>query len=300
MAIYMNAHINTAEKYGEVIEFPRMESTPKKKTSGKRSEVYNYQLADLHKMMSHFEESGQWIHWLILAIGCNTGRRIGDILKMKWSDIFNQRGGYRAEIQITEQKTGKFSSPPVNDALKAVIAKYIEMTGCEPSKDCYSHFVCEQLSGNYKGRVVSRSGHLKALKKAAEAVEIEYNVGTHSARKTFGAVSKSIHPHDADSMEILSTAYNHSSERITKRYIGLTRERINQYYADFGRVFSDTLAGKLETTTDGKTVIGVDIGDLRSIIRFAYEAGMDNKDNDKDEEMETIAMLMDLIHSAAK
>ena len=180
-------NMNTAEQFGlgQIIEFPSVKQEKAKKRSGKKSEVYNYQPDDLVKMMAYLEQTENWIHWLIVAVQCNTARRISDTLALRWSNIYNPAtGNYRTEIEITEKKTGKVGTPAINDAVKQAIGRYISETNCDPSKDNYSHFVFEQLSGNFKGKVITPAGHRKALKKAAQAVGIEYNVGTHSARKT--------------------------------------------------------------------------------------------------------------------
>lgn len=291
-------NMNTAEQFelGKIIEFPSVKQEKAKKRSGKKSEVYNYQPDDLVKMMAYLEQTENWIHWLIVAVQCNTARRISDTLALRWSNIYNPAtGNYRTEIEIAEKKTGKVGTPAINDAVKQAIGRYISETNCDPSKDNYSHFVFEQLSGNFKGKVITPAGHRKALKKAAQAVGIEYNVGTHSARKTFGAMSRSLHPNDYDSMEILATTYNHSSERVTKRYIGLTKEKVNQYYEDFGAAFTEMLAGKMELSKDGKPTATLEISDLRDIVGFAYDLC-----NDGVEKADAVAMMMDLIHSAAK
>ena len=288
-------NINTAEKFGEVIDFPFVQEKPKKKKTGKKSEVYNYQPDDLARMITFFANNNNWIHWLIVIMQCNTARRISDTLALRWADLINPAGNFRTEIEIAEKKTGKVGTPKINKEVRKAVERYISETGCDPSRDGYSHPVFEQLSGNYKGKVITPAGHRKALKKAAEAVGIEYNVGTHSARKTFGAMSRSLHPNDHDSMEILSTTYNHSSERITKRYIGLTKERVNQYYDDFGRAFGEILSGKLEVSDKGNPTVTLDISDLREIIGFAYDLAGDGVNK-----IDAVSMMMDLIHSAAK
>ncbi len=124
-----------------------------------------------------------------------------------------------------------------------------------------------QLTGTHKGNVVTADGHRKALKKGAEAVGIKYNVGTHSARKTFGKISKMIHPNDYDSMEILQTVFNHSDTKTTKHYIGLTKEKVNQYYNDIGNFFGDYVTGdKAFKGEENKPTVTLEWADLRGVL----------------------------------
>ena len=140
----------------------------------------------------------------------------------------------------------------------------------------YQNPVFLQLTGTHKGTVLSDSGHLKALKKAAAAVGIEYNVGTHSPRKTFGMMSRMIHPGDYDSMELLQTIYNHSSTKTTKAYIGLTKKKIDAYYDDMGNFFDEYIVAGKPYAVSNKPIVSIDSDDLRDIIRAAYQSGIQN------------------------
>ena len=121
--------------------------------------------------------------------------------------------------------------------------KILEKTGINPAENNYKDYVFVQTSGNYKGRVITDDGYRKGLKKAAVQVGIEYNIGTHSPRKTFGMISRMLHPNDYDSMELLQTIYNHSDTKTTNHYIGLTKKKIDTYYDDMGSFFDEYVTG---------------------------------------------------------
>lgn len=72
--------------------------------------------------------------------------------------------------------------------------------------------------------------------KATKDINVQYNVSTHSLRKTFGYISAMIHPKDIDSLEILQSIFKHSNIQQTREYIGLSDERKRQYYLDVGEV----------------------------------------------------------------
>ena len=261
----------------------KKDGTPKKisqnKKKGRSSEVFHLEIEDMKKMISYFRDKEQWLPYLIFVLSCNMARRVGDTMSLTWENFFNPAtGNMRADLlEITEDKTDKLANPRINAACRDAINLYLEMTGCDPSKDGYTIPICMQLSGNYKGRVLSESGYYKNVKKAAAALGIEYNVGTHSPRKTFGMMNRMLHPGDYDSMEILQTIFNHSDTKTTRRYIGITKQKVDCYYDDMGAFFNEYIVGGKEySSVASSPIVSLDTNDLRDIIKAAYEAGKNN------------------------
>lgn len=281
---------------------PKIISQNKRK--GKKSEVYPFEIEDMKKMIMYFSENEMWLHYMLFVLSCNLARRIGDMLSLKWENFFYpETGKFRADIlEIQEDKTDKLANPRINSACREAINLYIEKTGCDVAKDNYTVPVFMQLTGNHKGNVISDSGYLKALKKAANKVGIEYNVGTHSARKTFGMMSRMLHPSDYDSMELLQTIYNHSDTKTTKNYIGLTKQKVDAYYDDMGTFFDEYVTGDKEyTISANKPIVSLDTNDLRDIIKAAYEAGKNNADNtNMMVHVESINLIMQMVDELVK
>lgn len=274
----MNNAIRKNNTAGNIIVIPQPEKKSKK-PKGKKSEVFPFEIEDLKKMIHYFISNEMWIHYLAFIISCNMARRIGDTLSFTWDRIFDPAtGDFRQDLlEIKEQKTDKLANPHINSACRDAINLYIEKTGCDPAKNNYGELVFLQLCGTHKGKVLTSDGHLKAMKKAASDVGIKYNVGTHSPRKTFGKISRMLHPADYDSMELLQTIYNHSDVKTTKSYIGLTREKVNAYYDSFGDFFGDYITGdKTYEEVATAPIVSLDTNDLRLIISKAYESGTEN------------------------
>lgn len=274
------------------------------KQKGKKSEVYAFEVSDIKKMIAYFSENEMWLQYMMFVLSCNMARRVGDMLSLKWVNFFDpSTGKYRHDIlEIREDKTDKLANPRINSACRAAINLYIEKTGCKVSAENYTMPVFMQLSGTHKGCVLSDSGYLKSLKKAAQAVGIEYNVGTHSPRKTFGMMSRMLHPGDYDSMELLQTIYNHSDTKTTKHYIGLTKQKIDSYYDDMGSFFDEYVIGEKEYAVQGQSpIVSIDTNDLRDIIRTAYESGKNNAGNvDAMVHIDAINSIMQMLESLAK
>lgn len=299
-----NAARKLENKESVVYQFPKLkkDGTVKKicqnKKKGQKSEVYPFEVQDMPKMIRYYEDHEMWVHYLAFILSLNLARRVGDMLSLKWIHFFDPKTGkFRSDIlEINEEKTDKLANPHINQTVRETINKYIEKTGCEPEKNGYQEFVFTQLSGNFKGSVLSDSGYLKAMKKAAAEVGIEYNVGTHSPRKTFGMISRMIHPGDYDSMELLQSIYNHSDTKTTKHYIGLTRQKINAYYDDFGTFFDEYVTGEKEYHQEAeKPIVSLYTNDLRNVLREALKAGRDGEN-----EADAMCRLLEMIENVAK
>lgn len=286
----------------------KKDGTPKKivcnKKKGRKSEVYPFQIEDLKKMIDYFTKNEMWLHYLAFIIGLNMARRIGDTLSLTWEHFFYpETGKLRTDLlEIVEDKTDKLANPRINSACKAAIELFIEKTGCNPSADNYKGYVFMQLTGTHKGNVMTADGYRKALKKAAAEVGIEYNIGTHSTRKTFGMMSRMLHPGDYDSMELLQTIYNHADTKTTKHYIGLTKQKIDKYYDDMGEFFDEYVTGEKEYKEVAETpIVSLGTNDLRDIITAAYKVGSDNADvTDPVAHIEAINDIMSMIEELAK
>lgn len=253
------------------------------KEKGKKSEVYPFKsLEDIKKMTDYYINNEMWIHHLFFILSINLGRRISDTLSFKWEDFFYAgTGKFRSYIEIKkEQKTGKPARLLINDACKEAINLYVEKTGCNVSAERYTNPVFLQLSGAYKGNILSDSICLKTLKATAAAVGIEYNIGTHSLRKTFGMLTKKLHPCDGYVMPVLQKMFNHSNELITLKYIGIIQETEDRYLNDIGNFTLNYILG--DGVYEGKAdmpVVSIDINNLKHILKEAYRAGRDNAGN---------------------
>ena len=111
-----------------------------------------------------------------------------------------------------------------------------------------------------------------------------------------------IHPNDYDSMELLQTIYNHSDTKTTSHYIGLTKQKVDQYYDDMGAFFDDYVTGDKEyQDVADKPVISIEVSDLRDIIAMAYSEGQRHaSETEASVHIEAINEIMGLIDSLVK
>ena len=151
---------------------------------------------------------------LLFIFGINTGLRISDILKLKVKDVKNKK-----HIILTEQKTNKIKKVLIMKNLKYEIKKYIK----DKNNDTYL------FKSNQTNEAISRVQAYRIINEACKKKHIKGNIGTHSLRKTFG-----YHFYQkTKDIVLLQNIFNHSSPKITMRYIGLNQEVIDNSLKDF-------------------------------------------------------------------
>ena len=165
---------------------------------------------------------------MLFLIGINLSLRISDLITLKWNFFLKDDMTFRNFYKIQPKKTkkiGKFVTLYFNDVVKMAIMEYIKQYPIENMDD----FLFKSRKGN--GAVTER-GVWKIIVDVADEAGIEYNVGTHSLRKTFGYHIW----HDAEDKEkalvMLMAIFNHSSIATTKKYIGIMNEEIESVFND--------------------------------------------------------------------
>ena len=79
--------------------------------------------AQLEKFKNYYlTEKPVYRNYALIILGLNTAFRIGDLLTLRWEDVFcEEKNSCRDHISIIEQKTGKTRSVAVNDSVRQVL-----------------------------------------------------------------------------------------------------------------------------------------------------------------------------------
>lgn len=150
---------------------------------------------------------------LIFTLGINCGLRISDILALDVKDVKN-----KSYLDIIEKKTGKSKKFPINTKLKPMIKNFIQ------NKEENSPLFLSKFNNR-----MERSQCYRIISKTCKKAGIEYKVGTHSLRKTFG-----YHYYKKfKDVVMLQKIFNHSTPQITLRYIGVEQDQIFKSCQDF-------------------------------------------------------------------
>ncbi len=172
--------------------------------------------ATINKMYQYLSQKDPR-YGLLFKFGLNTGLRISDILPVQLKNVCTPDGNFREYFILYEKKTGKEKKIKLNNALRKAIADYSRDEAL--SMDSYLFW---SKKGNHLGRVQA----YRILTEAAGAFDIE-NFGTHSLRKTWGYWTYKASQHN---IGLIMDTFNHSSQSITLRYIGISQDQKDELY----------------------------------------------------------------------
>ncbi|CDN33782.1 site-specific integrase [Bacillus thuringiensis] len=152
-------------------------------------------------------------NYILFVMGINTGLRISDILKLKVGDV------QRSHISMREMKTGKQKRIQITSSLKRELKWFNEGREIE-------EYLLKSRKG--KNRPIGRSMAYKILKSTAAEFGLD-EIGTHTLRKTYG-----YHMYmQTKNIALLMEIFNHSSEKVTLRYIGVNQDAMDKAMSRF-------------------------------------------------------------------
>ena len=152
--------------------------------------------------------------YMLFYIGINLPYRGCDLIKLK---VYELRD--KVFLKLKEMKTCKRNKLFINDKLQREIEYYTK----NMSDGDYMFSSRKGISHITQDRMY------RVMKETAERVGVEDRIGGHSLRKTFG-----YHYYlETKDIAFLMDVFNHSSESITLRYIGISQDDIVRRMSKF-------------------------------------------------------------------
>ena len=181
---------------------------------------------DMRKLVKYFEETGQTRNCAMVTLGFATALRITDELSLTWGDVYDFKNDrFRTHFEIRERKTGKPKQVKINQYCKDILKKLLMESNNQKGSISAEDYIFS--NGRIKENHISRVQAWRIIKKAVKALAIQGNIACHSLRKTFGYYAwKYLKKSAAVIMEI----YNHCSFAVTKRYLGITQDDLDELY----------------------------------------------------------------------
>ena len=103
------------------------------KKKGKTEVQPFWNMEDIKNVVEWFEKNNEWDGYLITLLELLLGRRIGDTVMMKWSDLYYENGNRKSEIDtIEEQKTGKITNLPISNMVWEAVDNYLSHVKINP------------------------------------------------------------------------------------------------------------------------------------------------------------------------
>ncbi|PHE92480.1 site-specific integrase [Bacillus pseudomycoides] len=166
----------------------------------------------IQQLKDYFKEKSTR-NYILFIMGINTGLRISDILKLKVGDV---KGSH---ISMREKKTGKQKRIQITSTLKRELKWFNE------NRKEHEYLLQSRQGEN---RPIGRSMAYKILSGAAAEFGLD-EIGTHTLRKTYG-----YHMYmQTKNIALLMEIFNHSSEKVTLRYIGVNQDAMDKAMTRF-------------------------------------------------------------------
>lgn len=159
-------------------------------------------------------------NYTLFVIGINTALRIGDILTLKWNNVYDfAEKEFREHIIVKEHKTGKENMIAMNSNVTEALTLFYNSSQTPlPSEYIFT--------GRDRTKPLSRSQAFRIIKDACHELHLPENISCHSLRKTFG-----YHAWNAGTDPVvLMYIFNHSDFQITKRYLGIDQDAKDQVF----------------------------------------------------------------------
>lgn len=148
---------------------------------------------------------------LLIICGCNLGLRFSDLIKLNFNQLKEK------EISIVEVKTKKKRILQVNDNIRYALKYFEDELKFEKGGSCFT----------------SRKGTKYSIQQSNRLLKKHFNsshISTHSLRKSFGRRVWENNGKSDEALIYLSEIFNHSNISITRRYLGIRQEEINNIY----------------------------------------------------------------------
>lgn len=187
---------------------------------GQKTTTTSMNWDDFKSLIGKLERDGEYKFCLLITIGVFTGLRIGDLLKLKFSQFENTD-----ILTIQEQKTKKTRRIKINSDLKEIVERikgsmvvtntdqyiFLNRYGTKPIDKSYCNIKLKQILKEYD-------------------VEVEGNPSSHMFRKTLGNRVLRLNNYSNEAVILLMELFGHSSPAITKKYLGLREREIHDVY----------------------------------------------------------------------
>ena len=156
---------------------------------------------------------------LLFVLGINAGLRVQDLLDLRIDHVQNVNVGDR--ISLKEKKTGKMNVLIINKEIHAALLDHLKHLGTDETRP--EHFLFKSRKG--RNSPLTTYAVTGMVKRWAEEINIKGNYGAHTLRKTWCFMQRT---EFGVSWELIAKRLNHSSPAVTRRYLGVQDEEVEE------------------------------------------------------------------------
>ena len=157
--------------------------------------------------------------YCLFVFGINTNLRASDLCKITVGQVRNLQPG--EHFVLREQKTGKLKMVTVNRSVCEAVSNRLSAM---PDVEGGAYLFCSQKGRN---QALTVSSIHRLVKSWCREINLKGNYGSHTLRKTFGYIHRTVHGTD---IPTLMEMFNHSSQKQTLAYLGIQPDDVRNAY----------------------------------------------------------------------
>lgn len=172
-------------------------------------------------LLQKLDRDGQYKFELLVAVGCFTGLRIGDLLKLRWADVYKKE-----TLELIEGKTKKIRKIRLNPSLIEIITRLHETMNIK-----------DDIELLFLNKTKSKAFNVQYINRRLKEIATKYNLqipanstSSHLFRKTLARHFWALNNYSEKSLLLPGELFNHSSIKTTKVYLGIKAEEIGDVY----------------------------------------------------------------------
>lgn len=230
---------------GTVLQFPTTENSNARtnspyKSNGVRKATPAEPIRDpanIQRIQQYFLDRREIRNYTLFTLGLSFTLRIGDLLSLKFGDVYEHNGLVKDHFSLYEDKTNKRNTININSKCRQLLDEYLDWTyttlGRWPQDD-EPLFFSKTSINKAALKAISITMVDKVLARAERDLDLSDHLSSHSMRKTMVYQTIKNSNYDQSTLYLLQRMLNHSDQRITFRYCGIENEAIAQLREDMG------------------------------------------------------------------
>ena len=167
---------------------------------------------EVNEWLNWLKSNNKWRYYLLVKFGISSLLRYSDLNKIVWKDVLGMDKYF-----VKEQKTGKVREIRISNELQDCIRMIYNKVNDDINNRLFPFHI------NSVNHYIEKSLFSSGVRKS--------NISTHSFRKSGGRFIWESNNKSDESILMLSLLFNHSSTSITRRYLGIEREKIQDLYS---------------------------------------------------------------------
>lgn len=192
---------------------------------------------DFKKLQDYFLENNKLRDYAMWTTGVCLGVRASDLCVLKWKNILNDDLSFKEKITMYEKKTNKLQNCKITECVIKTLTMLLNNVHWNIDLD---EFI---FPNNRKSHITEQYCYL-IIHRAAQSIGLEYELGSHSMRKSFANIVLCLDKHtiDMNALTKIQGLLNHSDVKCTMKYLGT----LDEMYSSARDVVSDFCLGKSE------------------------------------------------------